>query len=66
MILTKKHVSRRSVLKGFTLRNGNAIDYPLHGGGVQIYEASPTIDGNVSLASALSSMRNGSEAASPA
>jgi len=39
--------TRRSVLKGFTLRNGNAIDYPLHGGGVQIYEASPTIDGNV-------------------
>ena len=39
--------TRRSVLKGFTLRNGNAVDYPLDGGGVQIFQASPTIDGNV-------------------
>ena len=39
--------TRRSVLKGFTLRNGIAVDYPLDGGGVQIYQASPTIDGNV-------------------
>jgi len=39
--------ARTSVLKGFTLRNGNAIDYPLDGGGVQIFQASPTIDSNV-------------------
>lgn len=39
--------TRRSVLRGFTLRNGNASDYPLDGGGVQIYSSSPTIEGNV-------------------
>ena len=39
--------TRRSVLKGFTLRNGNAVDYPLDGGGVQIFQASPTVDGNI-------------------
>jgi len=39
--------TRRSVLRGFTLRNGNAADYPLTGGGVAIYQASPTIENNV-------------------
>jgi hypothetical protein len=37
---------RSSVLSGFTLRNGNAADYPLNGGGVNIVQASPTIEGN--------------------
>ena len=39
--------TRASVLKGFTLRNGNAVDYPGDGGGVQIFQASPTIESNV-------------------
>ncbi len=39
--------ARTSVLKGFTLRNGNAVDYPGDGGGVQIFQSSPTIDSNV-------------------
>lgn len=39
--------TRASVLSGFTLRNGNATEYPLDGGGVQIFQASPTIRGNV-------------------
>ena len=39
--------TRRSVLRGFTLRNGNAADFPLTGGGVAIYQASPTIENNV-------------------
>ena len=37
---------RSSVLKGFTLRNGNAKQYPLSGGGVNVNQTSPTIEGN--------------------
>jgi hypothetical protein len=37
---------RHSVLKGFTLRNGNAAQYPLNGGGVNAVQTSPTIEGN--------------------
>lgn len=39
--------TRASVLSGFMLRNGNATEHPLTGGGVQIYYASPTIRGNI-------------------
>jgi hypothetical protein len=38
---------RDSVLSGFTLEHGNATEYPLNGGGVQIFQASPTIRGNI-------------------
>lgn len=39
--------TRITVLSGFTLQNGKATQYPMNGGGVQIYEAGPTIRGNV-------------------
>ena len=35
------------MLSGFTLQNGSASQYPMNGGGVQIYGAGPTIRGNV-------------------
>lgn len=38
---------RTSVLSGFTLRNGNAANYTDDGGGVEAYQASPTIVHNV-------------------
>jgi hypothetical protein len=43
--------TRAAVLRGFTLRNGQAISYPSDGGGIQIYNASPTIDSNIVTAS---------------
>lgn len=39
--------TRYTVLSGFTLQNGKASQYPMNGGGVQIYESGPTIRGNV-------------------
>src|SRR5215471_4866234 len=37
-----------SVLSGFTLQNGNAMNFPyVEGGGIAIEEASPTIKGNI-------------------
>jgi len=38
---------RYTVLSGFTLQNGVSSQYPMNGGGVQIFGAGPTIRGNV-------------------
>lgn len=46
VVIFRNGEGRQSVLKGFTLRKGNAAQFPANGGGVNVVFASPTIDGN--------------------
>jgi hypothetical protein len=46
VVIFRNGEGRQSVLKGFTLRKGNAAQFPSNGGGVNIVFASPTIEGN--------------------
>lgn len=46
VVIFQNGEGRQSVIRGFTLRNGNAAQFPLNGGGVNVVMASPTIDGN--------------------